>query len=344
MIRKWLVHTIATLILILVALIAAFAVVELYLRMTDFNSRVFHQRCLSLNGSDLKQTYVPNCTSVIFVNKEKIVYSFNEDGLRDRGRRFFGKNVILTLGDSIVKGLSLQKEQTIPSILEFRLHEKLGVQFLNGGIRLSSPTTQSLLATKLIDLYPIRGVLWFINGSDVFDERLAHALADEWDENGVPVRFRSDPLTTRLGGAARFMRLISLESNALALLIRIWRYHSWTRELSAVAKKENVLCGGIERLARELKARQIPLMFVVTPHSRHGIEASWGGLPFDTGDLETMKQCARRTGAIVEDLTSLAASPDWYQPDGMHFRASGTLAVAERVGDRVIEWLGSGRL
>lgn len=286
---------------------------------SKYAESVNYQPCLVWDSADVRPCYKPHCMS--FVTRpdgDLVTYRFNSDGLRAPEPEFFTEPTIAVFGDSIVKGMFLQVEETIPSLLWRKIGASLKMQFLNAAVRLSSPTGESALYEQIKDHYRIRGMIVFVNGTDPNEERLLRGEATRSDSDGVPIKFKDQepPLI-------HFFHSLNIITEGHSALIRnaarALRFRQFIKEIESEPINRETICGGVFRFAKQAQRDHLPLAFVATPHLSEGIQAVWN-LPYQPENLRMMVNCARETGALVIDLSNQPVDPkDYY--DGLHFRA-----------------------
>jgi hypothetical protein len=323
---------------------AAVGAGELAFRWAKPERYPMYQRCLGFD-ENLHNAYAPGCRSLTWRRNEPVKYRYDEHGLRipPRPKSPGSSTVVAVLGDSVVSGIHLPYRYTIPA--RFAALAGPGTRFLNAGVQFSSPITESLLMRKaVLPDFRLKGVVWFLNGSDVNDERLFLKLARTFDDQGVPTSFfppgRLIPLLhlpkvlTKLNHGVLF----SVDYFARQLSLSLMR-----RLVDSVPIDRRSLCGGIFRLAGDLKASRVPLLVVFTPHLPWGSIESWAGEPLHPEGVEILKECARETGARVLDLSAEKIDPEWYFMDGVHFDEDGTTWVAKKVLPELRAFLGTPR-
>lgn len=289
------------------------------------------QRCAAFDPA-VHHRYLPGCVSTSSPSASATKYLFNAQGLRDRPPSAFPAplGAIAMLGDSVTKGLWLDAGSTIPAALE----RHLGRPVLNGGVRFSSPTTQGLHFLRDIEPhYPVRAVVWLLNGSDPTDERFYHSRALAFDAYG-PSRFLfrdGDPFLEQDG----WLPWLHARSRVVALLVR-FRTFGWLKEsIAHVPSSPAVHCGGIERLASHLGKKGIPLLVALTPHYAIGLSGNWMGEESSPAELQAMAECARRAGATVIDLSGQKLERAWFLEDLIHYSPEGAEWVASRLAPEV---------
>lgn len=321
-------------------LLAPFLIVTLFMAeggLRLLGPRLFPhgQRCATFDPA-IHHGYLPGCTSSSSLSASALNYAFNEHGLRDRSPSAFPPplGAIAVLGDSVTKGLWVEAGHTIPAALE-RL---LGRPVLNGGVRFSSPATQSLHFLRDIEPhYPVRAVVWLLNGSDPTDERFYFSRAMQFDAHG-PSRFlhlEGDPFVERPG----LLPWLHARSRVVALLVRLRTFRWLRKSIAGVPPSQAILCGGIERLALHLKRKGTPLLIAITPHYALGLSGNWVGESSDPAELQTMADCARRAGATVIDLSGEKLERSWFVEDLIHYSPEGSEWVASRLAPPVAELL-----
>ena len=283
------------------------------------------QRCVAFDRA-VHHRYEPGCIST---GGGPVEYRFNEHGLRDRPSHTFTSpsGVIAMLGDSVAKGLWLEASRTVPSALERRL----GRPVLNGAVRFSSPTTQSLHYLRDIEPhYPVRGVVWLLNGSDPTDERFYRSRALDRDAAGVPTSFRhleGDPFLEQPG----WLPWLHSRSKMVALLVRVRTFLWLRRSIRDYPASPEALCGGVRRLALRLKEKGVPLLAVLTPHYPIGLAGNWVGERSDPAELAAMGACAREAGAELLDLSGEPLERAWFLEDLIHYSPEGAEWLAGRI-------------
>lgn len=282
------------------------------------------QRCVVFDSA-VHHRYKPGC----FSSGGQVEYRFNEHGLRDRPSSTFTAptGVIAVLGDSVAKGLWLEASRTVPSALERRLARPV----LNGAVRFSSPTTQSLHYLRDIEPhYPVRGVVWLLNGSDPTDERFYRSRAKDRDAAGVPTtfsHFEGDPFLEQGG----WLPWLHSRSKMVALLVRVRTFFWLRRSIRDYPASPETLCGGVRRLALSLKEKGIPLLAVLTPHYPIGLAGNWVGERSDPAELTAMGACAREAGAELLDLSGEPLERAWFLEDLIHYSPEGAEWLAGRI-------------
>lgn len=331
--RKVAVRLGAWLLLAVPFVILGIAVIELGYRIARGRGFSIHTPCWKWQGIGVVSVYIPGCTTDIPHLGKPVEYRFNRAQLReDRAPWDVESGSVLVLGDSIVKGLFLEKSETIPSLLDARFSKDTGLVFINAGVRLTGPLRQALVIPQTARIYDARALMWFLNGSDTIDERLFTAVADQWDEDGIPIRFEdSNSISDRIPGLDRLFQLTAGKILFVESAIRNLAYLHRRVQIRDVPPSEKVLCGGIRRGARQARERDIPLMIVFTPHAKEAIERGWTGERYDPAHLDMMKRCAREEGALVIDLSEEPLRRERYTPDQMHMSAAGTAWVVERI-------------
>jgi hypothetical protein len=335
--RKIIVRSVAALLLPVPFLLIFWCVDRALLVYIGRQSYPHYQPCFVWD-KELHVRYRPECRSTFESDRGPISYSFNELGLRDRAVPVLSARPagIAVLGDSVVKGLFLRQNETIPARLEEKLGADLGAPFLNAGVRFTSPTTQSHLTEKgILPLLPVRGVIWMLNGGDAVDERYLATQAKAKDDRGYITSF-VDPSSD---SSYRFLNAIASWNEGRSVIIDVltrWeKFSSWRKKLQDVPSDGNTLCPGLFHLANALKERKIPLLIVFTPHYREGIEGIWMGERFEPQELQTMIQCARETGAPVLDLSAEKLERKWFFEDLIHYTPEGVDWLVGRLSDQI---------
>lgn len=325
--RKQVARAAGWLLLAIPFLVVAIFIGELGLQILGPRLFPHGQRCVEFDP-EVHHRYKPGCIARSDFSASAVTYEFNSFGLRDRAPSAFPlpSGAIAMLGDSVVKGLWVEGSQTIPAALE----KTLGRPVLNAGVRFSGPTTQSLHFLRDVEPhYPVRGVIWLLNGSDPTDERFFSSRAMGFDRFG-PVRFLSlegDPFLEQDG----WLPWLHARSRLAALAVRL-RTFRWLRaSIRLYPATERMLCGGIWRLAEHLKERKIPLLVALTPHYPIGLQGNWVGEFADPRELATMATCARAAGAEVVDLSAEKLERGWFIEDLIHYTPLGSNWLAGKL-------------
>jgi hypothetical protein len=323
--RKVLIY-LGTALLMLLPFAAAPLVAEGILRLRKPSGVVLLQPCVRWGDRLLHHAYIPRCASYMIVNRQRVLYSFNEDGLRDRPAKVFKDGAIHAYGDSVVKGLYMNATETIPAILERELKDETGWPVLNAGLRFSSFTNQYLLFRKIVDHYPPKAVILFVNGTDIIDERFFRTNAASVDENGVPTSFVNPDDGYWVDRLVSFFHLNFPRSRLANRLVYQIRYFDWGSQLPKFPPNRENLCGGLFRFANEVKKYDVPLIFVFLPHWPDAIGAYFYKMaPYDPAHLDIMKTCARETQGTVIDLTTVESElkPEYFIVDQIHYSRAG---------------------
>jgi hypothetical protein len=127
-----------------------------------------------LSSRDHHHIYPVNSTMYAGVYEGAPVFvTSNEDGLRtgysrDEFRQFGTR--IAVLGDSFVFGYGVQQENSVPSVIEGLLRERLGNQdlaVLNAGIVSYSPILEKLLYSEIVKHYDASLVILLLDPTDI---------------------------------------------------------------------------------------------------------------------------------------------------------------------------------
>lgn len=292
-----------------------------------------YQPCLTTGNNYLHHSYQFNCVSEIHVPGQGMIrFSFNEDGLRDRPRAEFEQGTLVMIGDSMVKGLGTADEKTLPRMLENAIRPKTGLPILNGGMRFSGPTLQANRLRYILRKYEVKGVIWVVNGTDVFDEPYAFSIAENLNPKGVPMTFQADPAPDFFTSVLTVLkRLSNGRIQLFEFLSTQHRVRGHYEKMKSVQVTRQVLCSAFVRMHTELSSLGIPLAFIFTPAEKERIEALWLGEPYLSGSLDEMMVCARNTNSPVIDLTRAPGfKKEFYLYDGIHFDQRGNAWAVEQ--------------
>jgi len=255
-------------------------------------------------------------------------FSTNEDGLRDRPRKFFAaKKTVLVLGGNNVEGIGLPAESTLPRQLEVQLPSWT---FLNGGQEGASPTQLRIQAERYAAHYPLRAVLLVINETDVAQERLAQALASRLDETGAPVKLGH--YDSILPSWLDYLQKRS-SSRIVSYLAELHLWQERKRLVHTQELREEIFCSGIKSLAR----LNLPVFTLAVPVAAHSESNQRLSLPNDPIDFTKMIECAKKHSRAVWDLRSTLINRG--VPIGMGRGLS--VEVAKAVAEELKPLLGS---
>jgi lysophospholipase L1-like esterase len=128
----------------------------------------------------IRITHPANYSEKISNIEFRYSFSTNSQGLRNREIPLKKKKDefrILLAGDSIIQGIGMEMDKTIPALLEQKLNPgPKTVQVINGGLAGTAPLNYGRLIFHLLDIYDIDAVLISVFANDVY----------ETDENTVP--------------------------------------------------------------------------------------------------------------------------------------------------------------
>lgn len=270
--------------------------------------------------------FLPNCREFVPTPAGPVEYKTNEDGLRDAPRAAFAGGAFVMLGDSKVEGWWLGPEQTLGARLTPLLEPTLGGdRLLNAGLRYSGPSMHLDRLRRARPHYPARGVLLFLNGSDVLDETLAHAVATARDETGAP---------TALGLADLRMprwldRAIELTGGHSRLLLSL-RHRFYDRNVKQLVgnhpPSDTVLCSSVNAIAQQ----GLPIVTIVLPLGPNIGAFPYMGTAIEEAAFAKMVECARAASASLIDLRGrLSEAPSLYWSTHRNMNALGVAHLAE---------------
>ncbi len=201
-------------------------------------------------GGDWHHYFQPGCRGKL---SNGVEYVINSDGLRERERSEIGPGAVLLLGDSMVEGKSLPFADTLGQNLERRI----GRKFINAGVRSRGPVVESLQLAAIIDSYKPSFLIWALNENDADDDRLAYALAEEHDANGVPTK-----LNTADFAAVSHLGAFRARYGEFGGLMKMLIHASYEQEVIRLKQREDAgykVCGGVERgIALAVKKKAAP--------------------------------------------------------------------------------------
>lgn len=291
----------------------------LHLRPMEDEARIMS--CLRLGGSE-HHHFQENCEAKVETPVGPVAYSLNEDGFRARPRRDYAQGAVAVLGDSKVEGWWLEQNATIGAGLEAA--GALGPwRELNLGLRFTGPSIQRMRLERALAHYPVRAVLWFLNGTDPVDEQLAHSLALRRDAHGAPLELSHDDVFT----PAWLSRLQALVGNRSALLrhVQVKLYdREVIRRVTTTSAGPEVVCAALHSAALRLKELRLPVLAVFLPLGPNIAKFPYMNLVDREEGSISMEKCVRDAGLPVIDLRErLKMDPVLYWPNHRNMTAEG---------------------
>lgn len=207
-------------------------------------------------GAPFHHRLVPGCRTKVRTPQGRVEFQTNDDGIRDLPHDLvlsLGRRIFL-LGDSFVEGWWLREDQA----LNTQLRELDPRQYyINGGLRASGPLFQAPRLWHLLERYRPQELWVFLNDTDVADDRLACALADQKGAEPARWEFRADDLEP--DGWQRFL-LQRFEGWRLQGKLRnLFERSARNRIISSGAAESCEPCLGLRSLQTQAAAKKVPL-------------------------------------------------------------------------------------
>jgi hypothetical protein len=326
----------------LLFLIAGAAIWETALRLMPKADETRLMECLRLGGQE-HHYFLRNCETTVETPTGSVSYSLNEDGFRADSRSFYASGAVALLGDSKVEGWWLNREETVGAQLRQR-GALGGLPDLNLGIRFSGPTIQRLRLERALEEYPLRAVIWFLNGTDSADERLAHSLAIRKDEFGAPLELSLDDAVPPFW----LEKLQAMTGNRSALLrwlqMKLYDREVIRRVLSTPPEAE-VVCSSLHSGFRTLQERGIPVLAVLLPLGPNIDRYPYMNFVSQEDPSDQILGCLTAAAVPIVDLRGrLDMSPSLYwsihrnmTPEGVRHLAD---VLAPELSDKLMKLLG----
>lgn len=312
--------------LVLFSLLVVVASAEVFYRLPSRQvSEARAGACLRFRDGPHHE-FLPSCAESVPTPAGPVEYKTNEDGLRDSPRADFSGGAFVMLGDSKVEGWWLGPGQTLAARLAPALQAELGgAHLLNAGLRYSGPSIHLYRLRRILPHYPVRGVLLFLNGSDVLDEVLAHAVATARDSAGAPLSLGLADLEM-----PRWLdRAIELTGGHSRLLLSLrHRFYDANvkRLIGAHPPSDTVLCSSVRALGR----LGMPTITVVLPLGPNIGAFPYMGTAVEEAAFAKMVACARETSSSFIDLRGrLSEDPALYWSTHRNMNAAGVAHLAE---------------
>ena len=229
---------------------------------------------------------------------EQVLVTTNEDGLRSLyGRddyRAFEKRIAI-LGDSFTFGFGVQQEDTVPTLLESALREKLETEnlaVLNAGIVSYAPLLEKLLFDDIVRHYEPELVILMLDPTDIGDD-LRYSL-EAVEEGGRTVFPRAGPECGETGAANYYGAVSEILASALAPLEipLLYPFQAIGQRLGFSVGKDcaynyydfNLEIGGVLETNRYF-------------HYRHPLELTRSYFDASLSNIKTIAKAVRATGA-----------------------------------------------
>ena len=219
-----------------------------------------------------------------------------------------GTRRLLALGDSWIYGFSVQQGKTIPDVLEALLPAKLGV----GRVEVINAS---------------------VFGSSAFDSaRAYHQLATAYDIDGVLIGTPHNTARFREQSAARTAWYARAQDGPAStfrtyLLVRFWlaplRAGQYARAATGAALDPEI--ADIRMVARDARARGLPVWFAELPNNYDEAKRGFAGLP-------AWREALQPEGVFTGGH-NLADRACWGFRDLGHPSESGAYAIAARMAD-----------
>jgi hypothetical protein len=294
---------------------------EGYLRLRPMEDEARIMSCLRLGGPE-HHHFEENCESSVQTPAGPVAYRLNEDGFRARPRAEYAQGAVVMLGDSKVEGWWLGQEDTIGAGLE--RSGALGPwRELNLGIRYSGPSIQRLRMERALSHYPVRAVLWFLNGTDPVDEQLAHSLAVQRDSFGAPTQLSHDDVSP-----PSWLSWLQAQVGNRSALLRHLQVKLYDREVirrvMSTDPGPEVVCASIRSAAARLKELRLPVIAVFLPLGPNIAKFPYMNLVDREEGSISMQNCVQEAGLPTIDLRErLKMNPELYWPSHRNMTAEG---------------------
>lgn len=306
---------------------------EAFLRHYPMEDEARVMGCLRLGGPE-HHYFQENCEAGVATPAGEVAYHLNDDGFRARPRADFRAGAVALLGDSKVEGWWLQADETIGARLEQA--GALGAwRELNLGIRYSGPTIQRFRLNRALANYPVRVVLWFLNGTDPADERLALSLAVKTDPRGAPLELSHDDVSPPawlralqglVGNRSALLRFVQMKLYDREVLRRV------TGDIGAADR----ICLSLSAGAADLRSRKIPLVAVLLPLGPNIGKFPYMNLVDSEEGSSAIKACLEAAAIPTIDLrSSLSTAPAFYWTNHRNMTPAGIRHLAELLAPRV---------
>jgi len=284
--------------------------------------------CLQL-GNPEHHYFQPNCNTQVETPLGPVSYSINEDGFRASPRDTYQPGAFALVGDSKVEGWWVEKADTIGAQLEAgntfgKLRE------LNVGIRFSGPSIQRLRLERALEHYPVKLILWFFNGTDTADERLAHSLALKRDKNGAPISLSVEDATPP--GWLDFLQKLTRNKS---LILRSIQMRLYDREVTRrVLSGDNAhdLCASFHSAMEVARDRKIPVLAVQLPLGPNIEKFPYMNVVGTEDSSGEIAACVKKEGVSIIDLRSkLSTNPELYWSMHRNMTAAGLRHLVEKL-------------
>ena len=315
-------------------------IAEIWFRATSNPGFTARSRCFTETNFEAP-AFRPLCEERQRSAGGLIDFRTNEDGFRDQNRAHFQNGAWAVLGDSFVEGYSLPEEAGLVRSLEKELHLPL----LNLGIRASGPTQQLWRLRHAIEHYRLRGAIWVLNPSDPLDEIYFYARNPAYRvDSASPQTIR--PLWDRpffYDWVTRLSLAVNDQLYSLFFLLEKFGKQSiQANQIAGLPFSSNPHCAALFAGAKEMRARGLPLLFVVIPHGPRMGRQRYLGTQLNEPAFAQMIECANQTKFPLLDMSKqLENQTELYWPGDWHFNAKGANAWARAAAPWMRSQIGS---
>ena len=308
-------------------ILVAVLVLEVGMRLMPSTGIPLRRPLCGRYDPELLMVFRPNCHSVEMFPYGDYVLDTNEDGLRDRPRSFFQKGAIFVLGDSHVQGYGLPVEKGLSRVLEKHL-APLKTPLLNVGRQAYGVTQQALLARRVMPHYSIKGLLWFINPTDMAED-IFFQLAQNAGFRVKPQSFWLSDFNDRwFAGKSLFL------TKAAEVVHMQWPYF---KAMRGRVYDPAVHCSTMKNLVKELKEKKIPVVFIAMGFGLKSQKLSYRGIVPDENDYQKLLQCVKDSGAeLISMREEFADTKELFFPYDWHFNETGIEIFSQSLSKKIL--------
>lgn len=305
-----------------------------------FSFLVYMKRTICINYNDLNhRIFLPSCNEYIPLKGRVIRLSTNEITLRERPLKELKPQQVFIVGDSVIEGMGVQFEEAFPQVFEKEIGKELGLQFINLGVRRSSPFIQVNTIKQIAKTLKPKYIIWSLTENDFNEDFYLTALAHKFDQYKIPIHF-SRHISKRTWASELVDNFVSALNPYSSDYTTVLRFLYFSRPYYNAASRWSdfpALCQAIEEGYRYTKEVGIKLQFMIVPFS-----PDYYSLHQGEGDLKNklsrIVSCLRNKPFDLR-VPPIGNNPELFQEDLMHLTPEGVRVSVQHVKEDVKNFL-----
>lgn len=304
---------------------------------TRYRSYMMHPKCLVWSFK-YQHGFRPNCKETFFIENRNIKFETNELGFRERPIVEIKVGQVLVVGDSSIEGMGLQQNETFPSVLEEKTKEKFSLQFINSGLRRTSPITQVIRVRYFIKKFKPKFVLWSLTENDFDEDYYLMQKAESVDKYGIPTKINLDYWQkTNPSFLYEHIKKLDPSTNFYIAVLRHLYLSEHDHKSSKLWEDSPALCEGILEAKRMSEKYNFKLKFMIIPFSPEYVSL------YDEGNLkqkmERVIKCLDKDSYIDLRVPEIDKNSSLFQEDLMHLNYEGVKSSVDIMLPSIEEFL-----